>query len=181
MKAVTLKGRIVMINKGCTFIASSLSSFSFGFDFENSKCICLLSCLKEFIKKRYDEGVRDFYSVCEQGVDLWAAEYVTRLIDRDKSVKLHCILPYEEQAAKWHSDIRELYYNILEKADDTEYIGLHYSDDCLKKARLFAIDRSSSVFSAAESGFGKECKEYALQNGKNVYDFFSEGCGEGEG
>ena len=54
-----------MKNNGCTFIASSLSDFSFGYDFENPKCIYLVSQLKDYITKKYNEGVRDFYSVCE--------------------------------------------------------------------------------------------------------------------
>lgn len=163
-----------MINNGCTFIASSLSDFSFGYDFESPKCIYLVSRLKDYITKKYNEGVRDFYSVCEQGVDLWAAEFVTQIIKKDKSVKLHCILPYEEQAAKWHSDIRELYYKVLEQSDDTEFVSLYYSDDCLKKARLLTIDHSKYIFTALESDLGNEYAEYALNKGKSVYDFFTE-------
>lgn len=163
-----------MKNNGCTFIASSLSDFSFGYDFENPKCIYLVSQLKDYITKKYNEGVRDFYSVCEQGTDLWAAEYVAEIIKKDRSVKLHCILPYEEQAAKWHSDIRELYYKVLEQADDTKFVSLRYSEGCLKKARLLTIDSSRYIFTALESDLGNEYTEYALKNGKSVYNFFTE-------
>lgn len=162
-----------MISNACTFIASSLNNFSFGYDFESSQCIYLVSQLKDYIANVYNEGVRNFYSVCEQGVDLWAAEYVAGLIKKDNSVKLSCILPYEEQAAKWYPDIRELYYRVLEQASNTEYISLHYSDDCVKKARLLTIDRSNHIFTAIESEHGKEYADYALASSKDVYNCFS--------
>ncbi len=165
--------KVKMINNACTFIASSLNNFSFGYDFENSQCIYLVSQLQNYIANLYNKGVRNFYSVCEQGVDLWAAEYVAGLIKKDNSVKLSCILPYEEQAAKWYPDIRELYYRVLEQASDTKYIGLHYSDDCIKKARLFTIDHCSHIFTAIESGYDKEYADYALEGSKDVYNCFS--------
>ena len=157
-----------MKNTGCTFIASSLHNMSFGYDFESSKCNYLISQLSENITNLYKSGVRDFYSICEQGVDLWAAENVLSLIKEDKSVKLHCILPYEEQAAKWHPSLRELYYTVLEQAESTEFVSLQYCEDCMQKARYRTLDQSRYVISVSRSDEISEYSDYALEKGMEV-------------
>lgn len=155
-----------MIKAGCTFITSFLRDLSFGYDTESEKCILLREQLKEFISKVYSQGVRDFYSICEEGIDLWAAEEVTKLAEKDKAVKLHCVLPYEEQASKWFPEFRELYYTVLEKAADTEYISLHYTESCVKEARYKTLDSSHYVFALPKAD--KEFLDYALKNNKEV-------------
>lgn len=162
-----------MNNTGCTFIASSLHNLSFGYDFESPKCNLLISQLKENITDLYKSGVRDFYSICEQGIDLWAAENVIRLFEIDKSVRLHCILPYEEQAAKWHPDFRELYYTVLEQAESTEFVSLRYCEDCMSKARYRTLDKCKYAISVYESKERNEYKDYALKKGIEVIDLHS--------
>lgn len=156
-----------MIKTGCTFITSSLKDLSFGYDTENENCIFSREQLRGFINKVYSEGVRDFYSICEEGIDLWAAEEVTELMKKDESVKLHCILPYEDQASKWFPEFRELYYSVLEKATDTCYISLHYTENCVKEARYKTLDSSHYVFAFPKSD--KEFLDYALNNNKEVF------------
>lgn len=162
-----------MKNTGCTFITSSLHNLSFGYDFESPQCDFLMSQLRENITDLYKSGVRDFYSVCEQGIDLWAAENVIRLIKTDKSVKLHCILPYEEQAAKWYPSFRELYYTVLEQAESTEFIALRYCEDCMQKARYRTLDQCGYVISVYESEEINEYRDYALKKGAEVIDLHS--------
>ena len=152
----------------CTFIGSRLNRFSFGYDFTAPKCIALKLQLAQYINDMYKAGVRDFYSVCQEGVELWAAEIVIYLMAGDDSVKLHCILPYEEQAARWHPDTRELYYNILALASDCEMISTHYKGYCLALARYKALDRSCHVFAVVEDGSSNEYVKYARANGTRV-------------
>ena len=98
-----------MEKNACTFISSALTDFSFGYDFTSFKCISLKLQLAHYISDMYKAGVREFYSVCEEGIDLWAAEIVTYIMRDDPETKLHCVIPYEEQAAKWHSSTRGLF------------------------------------------------------------------------
>lgn len=157
-----------MNSNACTFIGSRLSRFSFGYDFTAPKCIALKLQLAQYINDMYKAGVRDFYSVCQEGVELWAAEIAVYLMAGDKSVKLHCILPYEEQAAKWHPDTQELYYNILAAASDCEIIDTHYKKTSLALAKYKALDKSRHVFAVVEDGAANEYVKYAMANGKRV-------------
>lgn len=157
-----------MGNTACTFLASEIGKFSFGFDFTDHKCIALKLQLAQYINDMYKAGVREFYSVCEQGVDLWAAEIVTFLMQSDEEVKLFCILPYEEQAAKWHPDIHELYYRVLEQATEVEHVGTRYEEDCLAEARYRTLDCCANVFAVVYDGKDNEYVRYSMVRGKEV-------------
>ena len=71
-----------MEKKSCTFIGEEIERLSFGYDYTDPKCIALKLALSEQIAEAYGSGVRRFYSVCEQGIDLWAAW--VKLLREDK-------------------------------------------------------------------------------------------------
>lgn len=157
-----------MNTSACTFIGSKLSQFSFGYDFTAPKCIALKLQLAQYINDMYRAGVRDFYSVCQEGVELWAAEITAYLMAADKSVRLHCILPYEEQAAKWHPEAQELYYNVLAIAAETKIIDKSYQKNSLALARYKALDKCGLVFAVVKDGSENGYVKYAKANGKRV-------------
>lgn len=157
-----------MNSNACTFIGSTLNRFSFGYDFTAPKCIALKLQLAQYINDMYKAGVRDFYSVCQEGVELWAAEIAVYLMAGDESVRLHCILPYEEQAARWHPDTQELYYNVLAAASDCEFIDTRFKRNSLASAKYKALDKSRHVFAVVEDGASNEYVRYAMANGKRV-------------
>ena len=157
-----------MKNSACTFIASDLTDFSFGYDSTEPKCIALKLQLAQYINDMYIGGVRSFYSVCQEGVDLWAAEIVTYIMKSDSEVTLNCIIPYEEQAAKWHPDTRELYYRVLEQATQTETVACFYTEDCLAAASYEPLDRCDHVFAVVKEGAENDYVKYARVRGKNI-------------
>lgn len=157
--------------KTCTFISSDLTGFSFGYDFRNPKCIALKLQIAQYINDMYKSGIKEFYSVCEQGVDLWAAEVVTYIMRSDEETKLYCIIPYEEQAARWHEDARELYYRVLEEATEVTFLNTRYKEDCLAAARYYTLDRCGYVFAVTANGVKNEFIRYARMLGRNVSCF----------
>ncbi len=157
-----------MNKTACTFIGSRISKFSFGYDCTNPKCVALKLQLAQYINDMYRAGVREFYSVCQEGVDLWAAEIVTYLMKDDEEVKLHCVLPYEEQAVKWHPDAHELYYSVIEKATDAELVNTRYTKDALAQARYRTLDLCGNVFAVVEDGNKNDYVKYARIKGKSV-------------
>lgn len=54
-------------------------------------------------------------TLCEAShkTDTWASLAVLALKKEDPALKLHCILPCEEQADGWSVSARELYFSIL--------------------------------------------------------------------
>lgn len=160
-----------MKNNSCSFIGSRLCNFSFGYDGESEKCINLTRSITEYINDMYAKGVRDFYSLCQEGAELWAAEYVTHLMYKDSAVKLHIIMPFEEQANKWHPDTRELFFNVHAAATDCKIMNTHYSKDAFALARYEAINSSDYVLAASANDDGEISRliDYAAQSGKTVY------------
>ncbi|MCM1054241.1 MAG: DUF1273 domain-containing protein [Bacteroides sp.] len=154
--------------KACTFISSELSSFSFGYDASHPKCVALKLQTAQYINDMCKSGVKTFYSVCEQGVDLWAAEVVTYIMRSDAETKLYCVIPYEEQAAKWHNDMHELYYRVLSEATEVVFMNAHYKEHCLAAARYYALDRCGYVFAAVADRNENEFVRYSRARGKNV-------------
>lgn len=157
--------------KACTFVSSPLMDFSFGADYENYKCIMLKLQLAQYINDVYVSGVRTFYSICEQGVDLWAAEIVTYIMRDDPSTKLFCIVPYEDQAAKWDPAVRDLYYNVHQRSTDVTIMNTHYKKNCIYEAYLAAIERSDKVFASLVGKSSEEIKKYPCFECKDVYCF----------
>ena len=158
-----------MVKNACTFISSPLHKFSFGFDTSSYKCIALKLQLAQYISDSYKDGVRIFYCVCEQGVDLWAAEIVIHIMRDDPTVKLYCIIPYEEQAAKWDANTRELYYTVLEQATDVFFLNRHYKKNCVFEAYSVALECSEKVFVSLVEKTEDEIRKWNIMKGKEIF------------
>lgn len=159
-----------MTKDACTFIFSPLKDFSFGYDTASFKCIELKLQLAHYISDMYKAGVRDFYSVCEEGFDLWAAEIVTFIMKKDPGTRLHCVIPYEEQAAKWNSQTRELYYSVLEQATEVTFVSKQYREGCLAAARYIALDHCKRVFvSVVGKKEENELVRYSIMTEKSIF------------
>lgn len=156
------------MKKACTFIGDTLESMPFGYDYEDPGCISMKLQISQYILNAYKSGVKLFYSICEQGIDLWAAEIVTYLMDVDKEVELRCVLPYEEQAARWYPEMHELYYRILARATKTVMIGSRYSSSCYESARKMTVDNSTSIMVVLPAGKSNCIVEYAKKQHKDM-------------
>ena len=74
-----------------------------------------------------------------------AAEILHGLKEQDDALKTICYVPYEEQATKWTSELRDRYFNAL--AACTEVINLTYEKTvgCEFKTHLEAINEADTV------------------------------------
>ncbi len=158
-----------MLKNACTFISSPLRRFSFGADTSSYKCIALKLQLAQYISDIYKDGVRVFYCVCEQGVDLWAAEIIIRIMKDDPMTKLYCVIPYEEQAAKWDSDTRELYYTVLAESTEVVFLNKRYKKGCIAEAYSVVLECADKVFAALVGKTENEILKWPCMKGKEVF------------
>ena len=116
----------------CAIIKKSLVNTGFINEYEQP-----YSKIKEEIRdtiwKLYCEGYTEFYSNCEYGVSLWAAETIVAL-KMYNDIKLHIVMPYEEQAVNWSEEFRDRYFAVHERADTVTIISNHYTEDCYELA-----------------------------------------------
>lgn len=96
--------------------------------------------LRDMIWKLFCEGYTDFYSNCEYGVSLWAAEIVIAL-KMYNDIKLHIVMPYEEQAVKWCEEFRERYFAVHEQADSVELLSYRFYKGCYEDADKLMVGR----------------------------------------
>lgn len=95
------------------------------------------------IENSIKNGITDFYAGGAPGFDTICAQTVLQLRNSYPQIKLHLILPCseEEQTAKWDSDQKSIYYDILGKADSIERLSENYYNGCMKvrNARLVEL------------------------------------------
>lgn len=84
------------LNRCCAFTGHRPKKFPWKYDEKDERCTMLKAVLIEQIEKLTAAGVTDYYTGMALGVDTWAAMAVLALRERNRTVKLHCILPCEE-------------------------------------------------------------------------------------
>lgn len=105
--------------------------------------------LRKYIDIMSRGGNAKFYVNCEDGVPLWAAEIICGL-KKSRTIELHIVMPYEEQAADWSAQQRRRYFSVHEMADSVSMASTRYHEDCYNKADEMMLNKSDvlAVFSA---------------------------------
>lgn len=101
--------------KTCGFLSHTASRFRFGWDEESQDCAMLKQVMLQQIQRLRIMGCRSFYVVPDSGASLWFGELINLLRQQDPELLLQCILPHEEIASKWHPNLRERYFALLEQ------------------------------------------------------------------
>lgn len=162
--------------KTCTILASAPMEFSWGYDEENEKCAALKQLLLNLINLWRIEGMNSFVVVLDAGVGLYTAEIIGDLREKDETLSLTCVVPWEEQAAKWTPELRERYFNVQAKCTNVETVSRQRTENCELNARLQAIDLADSVFfvtATADDATLVPAVHYARELEKNVLIFDS--------
>lgn len=115
------------------------------------------------------QGYDSFYVNCEYGIPLWTAEFLAA-VKRFRDIKLHIIIPYEDQAVKWEEEHRDRYFIVHQKADDVVLANTQYHPDCYREADQMMIDKSHLLVICGEEGELPGAAQYAAtKNIKTCY------------
>lgn len=129
----------------CAFTGHRPKKFPWGYDEVDARCVALKQVLTREIVKLIEAGYTDFLSGMAEGADTWAALAVLALKKENPALKLHCVLPCEGQADQWSASARELYYSILDQADDIMYVSREYVKDCMLKRNRYLVDHAACL------------------------------------
>ena len=138
----------------CAITGHRPNYFKFGYDEEHPDCIKLKLAILRQIELFYHSGFTRFLTGGALGVDMWAAEIVIELMGLHKDMEFYCVIPYEEQAARWSPPQRERYYTILSRSTRNILIGAQYTGYCYSKRNRYLVDNSDilmAVYDAAET------------------------------
>lgn len=119
--------------------------------------------LREKIWELYCSGYDSFYVNCEYGVPLWAAEIICAM-KMYNNIKLHIVMPFEEQSVSWNEEYRDRYYDIHANSEDVHMINTEYYDGCYDDADRYMINMSDALLVCGQScsnlygvRYAKEC------------------------
>lgn len=160
-----------MIERCCAFTGHRPRKFPWGYDETDTRCVALKQELAQEIAKLVNAGYVDFLSGMAEGTDTWAALAVLALKKENPALSLHCVLPCEGQADRWSASARELYFSILEQADDIVYVSQKYSKDCMLKRNRYLVDHSAcllAVYNGEWRGGTAMTVRYAQKLGREV-------------
>lgn len=160
-----------MIERCCAFTGHRPKKFPWGYDETDARCVALKKELAVQITKLVDAGYTDFFSGMAEGADTWAALIVLTLKNENPALRLHCILPCERQADQWPASARELYFSILEQADNVVYVSRAYSKGCMLKRNRYLVDHAAcllAVYNGEWRGGTAMTVRYARRLGRKI-------------
>ena len=132
-----------MAEIACAITGHRPKSFPWKYNETAPDCVLLKETLAAQIRLLADSGVTDWLSGMALGVDLWCAQIVLSLKEKNPALRLHCILPREGQEVKWPKAEQEQYHSILKRADEGVYVSRDYHPDCMLERNRYMVDRAS--------------------------------------
>ena len=155
----------------CAFTGHRPQRFPWRFNENDPQCVALKAVLTEQITILAKSGTTDFFSGMALGVDVWAAKDVLKLREKWPSIKLHCVLPCEDQDAKWSAAAKETYHTILAQADSVRYVSRYYCSGCMLKRDRQLVELASvllAVYDGKPSGGTAATVRYAQERKKEI-------------
>ena len=161
----------MIFDNSCAFTGHRPRKFPWGYDETVSGCVQLKAVLSAKIVELAATGITDFLSGMAEGTDTWAALAVLALREKNPALKLHCILPCKGQADRWTASTRELYYQILDRADDVIYASEVYHKGCMLERNRYLVDHAAkllAVYNGELRGGTAMTVRYAQKIGREV-------------
>ncbi len=159
------------LKKCCAFTGHRPNKFPWKYDEKDERCVALKAVLTEQIEKLAAAGVTDFYTGMALGVDTWAAMAVLALRERNRVVKLHCVLPCEWQELTWTVPAQVRYKYILGEADSVDYVNQLYHSKCMLERNQRLVDSAGillAVYNGEKRGGTAATVRYALKAKRKI-------------
>lgn len=115
------------------------------------------------IKRAVKDGYVTFISGMSRGIDLWAAEIVLDLRDRNKNIHLIAAVPFEGFEDRWNTEDKALYRDVLARADLVRFICNGYNPGAYQKRNEWMVDHSKRLIAVynGEAGGTRNTLLYA--------------------
>lgn len=160
-----------MAEIACAITGHRPKSFPWKYNETAPDCVLLKETLAAQIRLLADSGVTDWLSGMALGVDLWCAQIVLSLKEKNPALRLHCILPCEGQEVKWPKAEQEPYHSILKRADEVVYVSRDYHPDCMLERNRYMVDRASillAVYNGTYRSGTAMTVRYAKEQGTKI-------------
>lgn len=153
--------------KTCCIISNDFCNFSF-LQLEKKEKQKIKEKAVEEIEKLRSDGVKNFISALEEGVDLFAADYISRT--KKENETLECAVAFEEQAKNYSEKQREDYFSLCEKCDTLSFVSRKRNFGCKTKRDRYMIEQSDIVlcFWDKFAPYTGELLQFAVTKNKKI-------------
>ncbi len=111
----------------------------------SQSAIKIKKALKKEIERAILEGINVFISGMARGVDLWAAELVLEFKKKNPKIMLICAIPYKGFEKNWSIEWRNLYCEILSKADLIRIFYTSFNYAAFDTRNRYMVDHSGRL------------------------------------
>lgn len=124
----------------------------------------------EIAEKLILEGVTDFFCGGAIGFDTLAAEVILSLRNKYAHIRLHIIVPCENQEKMWTKESKEKYYEINEAADEVKCLSDRYYNGCMHVRNHYMVNNTDIciAYLTTPAGGTAATARYAQNEGKTV-------------
>lgn len=135
-----------------------------------------VASLQKEIRQAIADGFNVFITGMAPGVDIWAAEIVIDLRDRERlPLKLIAASPHPGFENRWSIEWQKRYAAVMAKADFIKEVCTHYSRGCYQIRNEWMVDHSArviAVWNGSPSGT-KNTVMYAKRKGVPVINILN--------
>ena len=126
--------------------------------------------LKETLIQLINRGYLYFGAGGALGFDTMAEQAVLSLKEEYPQIKLILVLPCKSQANAWSTEDKEVYMEIIRKADKVVYTSQEYFRGCMQKRNRHLVDFSSVCVCYLTKGTGGSAYtvRYAIFKGLSI-------------
>lgn len=152
----------------CCFTGHRPDKLPWGDQERDERCLELKERLTAALERACQAGYRHFICGMAQGADLYFAEGVLALRDRQPDVTLEAARPCETQADGWPEEARRRYFTILDQCDYETLVQHTYDRGCMMRRNRYMVDRSAhiiAVYDGVPKGGTAQTLAYALRKG----------------
>lgn len=162
--------RSTQFGKSCCFTGHRASKLPWGYDEQDMRCIEFKEKLDAVIGAVYESGVTHFITGMANGCDMYCAEAVLKLKERFPDVTLEAAVPYDGQEAKWSTDLKRRYRNIIINCDEVNIISDEYTSGCMMQRNRFMVDKASVLIACYDGKPGGTWNtiKYAMEKDREI-------------
>ena len=159
-------------SRTCCFTGHRPEKLPWRFDEDDPDCISLKGRIAQELEGLYHRGCRHFITGMARGADLYFAEEVLALRERQSGVTLEAAIPCAAQSDSWTLAQRRRYQDILDRCDVEALVQKEYTRDCMLRRNRYMVERSGfllAVYDGKERGGTRYTLDYARSRGLEIF------------
>lgn len=160
------------MSQALAFAGQRMESLSLGGNGVSAANIQLKAVLLDEIMNRAAQGYDTFYCGAARGADMLFGNLVLWVkVTTYPALRLICVIPHEGQATNWPEEWRDMYFKLLEQADDMVLISHRYTSDCYHRGNRYMIENAKALlalYDGIQPGDAAYAVEYARRKGREI-------------